>query len=222
MKSSESTVKISAALVKAIGELSNPPNSATNPFFKSKYAPLPDILNHVRPVLAKHKLCVIQDAGVTTRLVHESGEWLESDTLVLTPVKDDPQGVGSAITYARRYALSAMLGISSEDDDDANRVSNEPYVATTPHTTKPPAARAQDDKISPKQVKYLHVLFKQKCTDPDAAKVAVKKKFGLESLKDLDWKTGKKLIDEFVSKADVETPPAEPDPDGPDSSDLPF
>jgi len=114
------------ALVAAIGELSNVPKTAANPYFKSKYAPLDAIVDATRPVLAKHGLAVQQTpvyrdgcAGVKTIIKHNAGHSEESE-LVL-PLKDQsPQGVGSAITYARRYALAAVLGLATEDDDDGN------------------------------------------------------------------------------------------------------
>jgi len=211
MLTSESTVKIGKALVAALGELSNPANTATNPFFKSKYAPLPDILNHVRPVLSKHGLCVLQDAGVTTRIVHESGEWIESDRLTLTPQKDDPQGEGGAITYARRYSLSAMLGISSEDDDDANYASQAPQLPTQPATQRPVhhSARGPVNQCTDKQHKFIRSLLKQKATDPDAAASNIKAKFGLEHLPDLSFDQASKVIEELKKRDDVATPPGD-------------
>ena len=116
----------SEALVAAIGELQNVPKTANNPYFKSKYAPLDAIIDATRPILSKHGLAVMQSpwfeegkAGIQTRILHKDGH-SESSNLLL-PLKDQsPQGVGSAITYARRYALAAVLGIASEDDDDGN------------------------------------------------------------------------------------------------------
>ena len=130
MNKSESIKELATALSKFQAEVKNPANSAANPFFKSKYAPLNEILNGVRPLLTKYGLSVLQMPGgdsqetsITTLLMHESGEWIESDPLTMKAVKNDPQGAGSVITYARRYSLSAILGISSEDDDDANHAS---------------------------------------------------------------------------------------------------
>ena len=137
MNKSESIQNIAKALVGFQAEVKNPANTADNPFFKSKYAPLPDILNDVRPLLAKHGLALLQAPSgdgdkivITTLLMHESGEWIEACPLILKADKATAQGAGSAITYGRRYALSAVLGISSEDDDDGNQ-------ATKP--TQPPA-----------------------------------------------------------------------------------
>jgi len=119
---------IAAALLEVQRKIKNPSNTATNPFFRSKYAPLPDILNCVRPLLTENGILLIQNTGsneagdvyVQTKIIHTSGEIIETDKLFLKPDKNTAQGSGSAITYGRRYQLTALLGISSEDDDDGN------------------------------------------------------------------------------------------------------
>lgn len=130
MRSSESIAAISKALVAAWAVLENPKNTATNPHFQSKYAPLDVILNGARHVFANCKISIMQSAqtrdgwpAVVTRLLHESGEWIESEPFATPPQKDTAQGHCSGITYARRYSLAAILGISSEDDDDGHRAS---------------------------------------------------------------------------------------------------
>lgn len=130
MNKSESITNLAKSLCKFQNEVTNPKNTALNPFYKSKYSPLSDVLNLVRPILSKYGLSILQspsgnatDIVITTFLLHESGEWIEFEPLLLRVEKPTPQGVGSAISYGRRYALSAILGISSEDDDDANHVS---------------------------------------------------------------------------------------------------
>jgi len=127
MNKSESIANIAMALSLFQGEVSNPKNTANNPFFKSKYCPLNEVINTTRPILAKHGLSVLQSPSgdgehvvVTTLLMHSSGEWIEGEPLVLKADKVTAQGAGSAISYGRRYALSAILGISSDEDDDAN------------------------------------------------------------------------------------------------------
>lgn len=135
MKISENINELAKALAQFQEEIRNPNNTATNPQFRSKYAPLEVVINTIKPVLAKYKLSFIQSTGsegenisVTTLLMHESGQWIESDPLFLPAhqikkggEKDfNAQGAGSSLTYARRYSLSAMLGLSSEDDDDGN------------------------------------------------------------------------------------------------------
>jgi len=127
MKTSDSISKISAAIVKAQGELNAVSKDGNNPHFRSRYATLQNIVESTRDVLRKHGLAVIQTFGETdgtyinlvTTLLHESGEAF-SGTLTMRPSKADPQGLGSATTYARRYALSAILGIVTDEDDDGN------------------------------------------------------------------------------------------------------
>lgn len=96
---------------------------ASNPFFKSKYASLSNILDAIKEPLIESGLTVMQfptgDYGLSTLIVHESGEYLRSE-YSMKPVKDDPQGRGSAITYARRYALAAALCLNIDEDDDGN------------------------------------------------------------------------------------------------------
>lgn len=124
---------------------------AINPFFKSKYASFENITTHIKDPLAKNKLTYSQfpdGDGLTTILMHESGEWIKA-TAKLTIKDMTPQGQGSAITYMKRYALSAALGIATDEDDDANAASA-PKVAAKPAPkpiTKPKEdARTQAEK----------------------------------------------------------------------------
>lgn len=128
MKSSESLGKIGKALAVFQGALKPAPKDSENPFFKSKYADLTSLWESCREVLSKNELSIVQtfedrDADQTlwieTTLIHSSGEWIAS-TLGLTKMKQDPQSLGSLITYGRRYALGAILGLVTDEDDDAN------------------------------------------------------------------------------------------------------
>ena len=123
MNKSETTKELALALSKAQAEMPPAELNAVNPFLKNKYADLGSIIKAAKPVLAKHGLSLSQlptsdgdKIGVTTILMHSSGEWISS-ILMLPMVKQDPQAAGSAITYARRYSLQSMAGIPSEDDD---------------------------------------------------------------------------------------------------------
>ena len=146
MQTSQTIENISKAIIALNAELSNPKNTADNPFFKSKYAPLNEILNEVRPLLSKHGLAIIQNTmsiddriGIQTIIIHSSGENIASDILLLKADKDTAQGQGSVITYGRRYQVSAMLSIASEDDDDGNHASGnkpDPKKAVTPPVLK--------------------------------------------------------------------------------------
>lgn len=123
MNHSESLTKLAPAFAAAQAEIENAHKNAKNPHFKSTYADLAEIITTIRPTLAKHGLAVIQIPGfengvltMDTMLLHTSGEWISG--VSGSPVaKQDPQGVGSAITYLRRYSLAAICGIAQEDDD---------------------------------------------------------------------------------------------------------
>jgi len=123
MNKSESITELSKALVEAQKVMEGAKTDGVNPFFKSKYADLASVWEACRKPLTDNGLSVAQICDtveglsvIETTLLHSSGEWI-SGRYLLTPVKPDPQSVGSAITYARRYALAAMVGICPEDDD---------------------------------------------------------------------------------------------------------
>ena len=117
--------KLAAALAKAQSEIRGAKKSSTNPFFKSDYADLDTVIKSCFPQLTKNGLSVIQgndtcDKGsfyVTTMLLHESGQWIKSKLKMPIGGKKDAQAVGATITYARRFSLSAMVGIAQTDDD---------------------------------------------------------------------------------------------------------
>ena len=106
---------------KKIGKISK---DSKNPFFKSNYASLPNILDTVNPALIECGLAIIQmptgDGSLKTILAHTSGEMVESE-FDMKLIKSDPQSLGSAITYARRYAIGSILNLNIDDDDDANK-----------------------------------------------------------------------------------------------------
>lgn len=126
MNKSESIAALAAALAKAQAEMGPAKKDAVNPHYKSKYADFSSVWEAARTVLPKHGLAVVQtnadtDRGVCveTMLVHSSGEWI-SGRLTLPVSKADAQGHGSAITYARRYGLAAIVCMAADEDDDAN------------------------------------------------------------------------------------------------------
>lgn len=146
MNKSESIKELSTALAQAQMEVENASKNAVNPHFRNSYADLAEVLNTVRPVFTKHQLAITQwpmyaegVASVETVLTHASGEFI-SNVASCRVTKDDAQGVGSAITYLRRYSLAAVAGIAQEDDDgnvasqkSQKRASNEdltPLVTT--------------------------------------------------------------------------------------------
>jgi hypothetical protein len=123
MNLEKATPELFAALAAAQAEIENASKNSANPHFRSKYADLAEVLNTVRPVLAKHKIAVFQSTSfdgalvsVDTCLGHASGGSISS-TASCAPAKTDAQGIGAATTYLRRYGLAAMAGVAQEDDD---------------------------------------------------------------------------------------------------------
>jgi len=132
MNKSETITKLAEALSKFQSQVEGAKKDSNNPFYKSKYADLAQIWKTVREPLTQNGLSVSQVGlpsepeyvNVETILLHSSGEWISGIT-TLKLVKNDPQGAGSAITYARRYGLSAILGIHQEDDDANSHIKSE-------------------------------------------------------------------------------------------------
>lgn len=124
METSEQINEIATALSKAQAQIEGASKDRTNPAFKSRYADLSSVMDACKIPLTSNGLCVVQVADsiagdtvtVHTRLLHTSGQWI-GGSLTMRPTKSDPQGIGSAITYARRYALAALVGVCPEDDD---------------------------------------------------------------------------------------------------------
>lgn len=124
MEKSQSIKSIAGALLVFHMKVESIKKDASNPFFKSKYASLSNILENIQVPLSESGLAFSQiptgEGGLTTILVHaESGEYIMGE-YIMKPAKTDPQSLGSAITYQRRYALCAILGLNIEDDDDGN------------------------------------------------------------------------------------------------------
>ena len=127
MNRSQSLEQLATALAAAQGQMAGALKDSENPFYQSRYADLASVWKACRKALADNQLSVVQsaDAGVnaeiigvtvTTLLIHSSGQWIESE-LTLWPKDSSPQAVGSAISYARRYSLAAMVGVYQADDD---------------------------------------------------------------------------------------------------------
>lgn len=125
MKQSESIADLAMALCLAQAEMGGAVKDSTNPFFNSSYADLTSVIKVIKQPFANHGLSFVQlpvtsvggnGVGVATMLMHSSGQYIQSEYL-LPMDKVTPQGAGAAITYARRYALQALVGIPSVDDD---------------------------------------------------------------------------------------------------------
>ena len=127
MQHSESVKEIFGALSKFRAQVKQPQKTASNPYFNSKYVTLEGVMQAIDAALPGTGLAysqLVEDgadgASVATLVTHSSGEWMLYGPLTLAPTKRDPQGQGSAITYAKRYQLASAFGISSDVDDDGN------------------------------------------------------------------------------------------------------
>lgn len=233
MKQSESITNLAAALVKASAAIKPIPKDRTNPHFKNRYATLDAIVEATRPVLAAHGLAVIQGSAVPethegtlvgfnveTMLVHSSGEWLSN--AVLMPVeKASAQGAGSALTYGRRYGLSALLNLTADEDDDGETATNHaPRQASTP-AARPAATPSGANPAPAKAGNGIMPFGKTKGTP-----LADLKTGEIESA--LAWAREKGKFMEFQADADAELARRGgdiPEPvysGGDDSDDLPF
>jgi hypothetical protein len=159
MNTSPETKEIFTALAKAQGELKTLSLNKVNPHFKSKYADLTETLEMARPILAKHGMAIVQSVSTTdqdywvhTRITHLSGQWI-ADSFKLIILQKNMQGLGSAITYAKRYQAQAMLGLSGDEDDDGN-VASAPSKQSTkaspprqPRQVSPPPPQDLDQAL---------------------------------------------------------------------------
>ena len=123
MQTSENINELATALSKAQGQMGGASKTADNPFFKSKYADLGSVIAAVKEPMAENGLSYVQfpfafegNVGVTTRLMHSSGQFMESSFAIPAP-KNDPHTYGGLVSYCRRFSLQSILGIPSEDDD---------------------------------------------------------------------------------------------------------
>jgi hypothetical protein len=172
MNKSENINELAAALAKAQGEFQNLEKNRevevtmkSGGKYKFRYATFDEAVAMVRPVLSKNDLAVTQslsinDAGqvvVETMLLHSSGQWINQEIPII-PDSSSPQAVGSAATYGRRYGLSAMLSLASEDDDDGNLASGNHAVVSTREPKRQPPKRetpkAEPPAMPPEQAEF--------------------------------------------------------------------
>jgi hypothetical protein len=156
MQTSEQINELAAALAKAQGVMGGALKDSANPFFKSKYADLESVWQACRKALSENGLAVIQTVTtneqatiVTTMLAHSSGQWVR-DSLPLPPKDMTPQGIGSCISYARRYALAAAVGVYQTDDDAEAAHGRAPIEEERPRPAQPQSyaeAKALADKF---------------------------------------------------------------------------
>lgn len=188
MLQSESVKELNTALAKAQGELFAAKKDSINPHFKSKYADLASVWEACREALSSNGLSVTQMPAefqnnvmtLVTRISHSSGEWLEQ-TMTCPVGKPDPQGIGSCLTYMRRYALAAVVGVY-QDDDDANSASYAP---------KERPATLTDEELN--RIKLLAAG-----THSDIAKIA--QFYGKKELHEIERLHFQKIVEQLEKK----------------------
>lgn len=158
MQQSETIDALAAALSKAQGEVEGAKKDVVNGHFKNKYADLESVWNACRDALTANGLSIIQAPGLThdgvmhmtTQLSHSSGQWVRGE-MSLPLQKVDPQGAGSALTYMRRYALAAFVGVAPEDDD--GNAAARPSAQAVNNSRSAPPAKARPEPLSGKPYK---------------------------------------------------------------------
>lgn len=164
MRTSEQIQELAAALAKAQAQIEGAKKDSLNPHFRAKYADLASVWDACRDPLASNGLSVLQSprlvangevwtVEIETILMHASGQWM-ADVLAVPVAKLDAQGVGSSVTYGRRYALSAFVGVAPEEDDGEAAVGRAP-AASTMHTVQKPTAKPNGKAKTP-EAKELH------------------------------------------------------------------
>lgn len=204
-KKSESITNIAVALVKFNSKVSKIDKDSANPHFKNKYASLDNIIDEIRPILTECGLSIIQMPGgdgekftMNTMLIHESGEWIESDPIVMRPVKNDPQGIGSCTTYARRYSLAAFLSLNTGEDDDGNGASHAPQGSynrpNNQQAQQPSNNSVISEKVSEAQLRMIGKLKNEKRVSDDDYRELLVAQFGLDNSRELSKRQASDFI----------------------------
>ena len=200
MKTSESLKAFAPAFLKAQKAITFAAKDATNPHFRNKYADLPAVIEAIKPALNSAGIGFSQTPSesqpgflaLTTRLLHESGEFIE-DTATIPLPKADPQGYGSALTYGRRYALAAICGLF-QDDDDGNAASG---VSQRQEPAKSPA-KAVSGAITDKTRDSLINFMEDPKTAPRVE--AAMKAYKVKSIDEFTEEQGQKIVTKLAQE----------------------
>lgn len=182
MRTSEDIKEITKALVAFHSEVGRITKDGTNPHLKNRYATIDQIIEEIRPILADKGLFIMQlptnteggEIQMVTRLYHISGQWMESPSLKIKVDRNNAQGIGSAITYARRYSLTSFLGLNTGEDDDGHAASGDHSGQAQQFRGKQQAGKGQTKQTNPltEQKRAILVACHEKgLTDNQAAKL---------------------------------------------------
>ena len=174
METSETKAELFKAFANFKKKLKQPLKDANNPFFKSKYVPLENVVQVVDEAMIDTGLSYTQGIAdleegylrVDTIVLHESGEYMVIKGSKVKPVKNDPQSAGSATTYARRYSLSTAFGIASDPDDDGNGASQQAKNNQQPKNTQQPEAQPKPE-LTPEQKVTANIEWVNKNYKPE-------------------------------------------------------
>lgn len=214
MNRSESIKELASSLVKFHSKVSSISKDAKNPQFRSEYATLDKLILSTRHILQECGLSIMQtpltketgEIGIQTMLIHESGEFIETEPIFMTPTRmvkgggyeiaKDPQAAGSTISYLRRYSYQAILNLNTGEDDDAERTSNPNYnennhVSNNYNNNQ----RASSGTLTDKQLSRLFAIAKSKNVNNDAI-AKMLHEYGVTDVKNLT----KPQYDELCSK----------------------
>lgn len=178
MEKSQEINELAGALSKAQGQIHGAKKDSDNPFFKSKYADLESVWEAIRDPLTQNGLSVsqvVENMNLTTILMHVSGQYLQGSYL-LTPKDNSPQAIGSAISYARRYALASIVGVYQVDDDAEHAQARHVQSKSAPQQQQqrpPPQQESNNSKFASKeQVAEIYAIGrKKKFSDADIFKI---------------------------------------------------
>lgn len=173
MRTSDLTDKIYPAFIKSQKEMGKLAKDSENPYFKSKYASLEAVLDVVKPVFLENGIAILQGSGssgekginVVTRLIHESGQWIETDFPVPL-AKQDAQAAGSASSYGRRYSIKGMASLAEEDDDGSGASETDPRKDRSDDSMK---------ELTDGQLKELNHLFETLKAEPENVQATCRK-----------------------------------------------
>lgn len=207
MNKSETINELATALSKAQAKLKGAKQDSTNPFYKCKYADLSSVWDACREPLTNNGLSVTQTMAIgangeciiETTLFHTSGQWINSQLQM--PVEIDPQKLGKEITYGRRYALAAIVGVCPEDDDAESTVEHKSQqtVANKVAPTQPQTGATKEqvniNLCSEPQRRKIFASSKAMGYSEEQIRVMALSKFNIESTKDLTKKQASDLIE---------------------------
>lgn len=164
MNRSEEIQDLAKSLVQANKQVGNPKKNAKNPHFGNDYATLDSVIEAFKQAYLDNGISVIENPvteegkiGVSITLLHESGQFITHDPLMLPVGKENAQGYGSSATYARRYALSAIMNIAADDDDDGNQASEQPDKSKRPTQQTEIITQEQFGEIKTKAMQFAEM-----------------------------------------------------------------